>query len=314
LKAQVKCVLCGARTSRSAPAVISPWIRDLGIKKKTSRFLKCVECDFGFFSYRYNAQEMSKIYSGYRNEKYLQIRNNWEPWYSDSYNSNHDSPNWIHSRKIGIEQFLIPIIGESVSSIADIGGDSGQFIPDFASRKFVIDPSRKTATAGVESVIDFKDLPDVDLILYAHVLEHVADPVLEINTLFAKTPRVYIEVPLGVPRITKRRRSYLRYLEKLLRSFLPILWRNETRPSSGRTGNNQSILTQSEHINFFSEKAMNQLSKRVNARIKIRIAEIETPDYMKAEVLQCLLIKLHEPSVGFLQMWRKNEFNKSDRS
>lgn len=300
MKNKDKCVLCGARTTGKAPVVISPWIRDLGIKKRTSRFLKCNECDFGFFSYRYSAQEMSKIYSGYRNEAYLKVRNNWEPWYSESYNSNHDSTNWIHSRKVGIEKFLIPIIGETELTIADIGGDTGQFIPDFASKKFVVDPSSKIPVSGVESVIDFRDLPEVDLIIYAHVLEHVADPVLEINTLFLKASKVYIEVPFGVPRITPSRRSKIRFFKKVLRTLHPLFWKNQTRPSSGRSGNSQDTLTQSEHLNFFSEEAIKQLSFRVSAKVEIQRAQIETPDYMKAEVLQCLLIKLNESEVPLL--------------
>jgi hypothetical protein len=281
----------------TAPAVISPWIRNLGIKKRTSKFLKCNKCNFGFFSYRYDALEMGKIYSGYRNETYFRFRNNWEPWYSQSYNSNHDSADWIHSRKVGIEEFLFPFIGISNLRIADVGGDAGQFIPDLASKKFVVDPSRKPSLSDVESVADIKDLPEVDLIIYAHVLEHVSDPVLEVSTLFSKASKVYIEVPYGVPRITQSRRSIIRFLRKILRSLHPFLWRNETRPSTGRSVKSEDTLTQSEHLNFFSEEAMEQLSLRVSAKVEIRRAQIETPDYMKAEVLQCLLFKVKEPEV-----------------
>jgi hypothetical protein len=280
-----------------APAVISPWIRDLGVKKRISQFLKCNECNFGFFSYRYNSQEMGRIYSGYRNETYFRIRNNWEPWYSQSYNSNHDSTDWIRSRKAGIEYFLVPLIGESKLRIADVGGDAGQFIPELASEKFVVDPSRKPSVSGVQSIPDFKDLPEVDLIIYAHVLEHVTDPVLEVRALLSKASKVYIEVPYGVPRITPSRKSTIRFFKKVFRSSHPFFWRNQTRPSSGRSVRIEETLTQSEHLNFFSEEAIEQLALRVSARVVIQRAQIETPDYMKAEVLQCLLFKVNVPEV-----------------
>ena len=47
------------------------------------------------------------------------------------------------SRKSAIEKFLIPHVGKSNVSVAEIGGDSGQFIPNFASSKYVVDRSKK---------------------------------------------------------------------------------------------------------------------------------------------------------------------------
>jgi hypothetical protein len=258
-----RCIFCGEKCSTTAPAVVSPWIRQLGIRKRKSHFFYCQFCDFGFFSYRYNSKEMALIYGGYRGQKYLKVRARWEPWYSDLYNSNHDSFEWIESRKSAIEKFLIPHVGKSNVSVADIGGDSGQFIPNFASSKYVVDPSKKDPVAGVVSVTELEDLPQVDLIIYAHVLEHVADPVAEINTLFSKSNRIYIEVPFGVPRITKSRTSYAELLKTLIKSLSPKLWKNATQPATGRSIVGESTLTQSEHLNSFTEHSMRVLSNLV---------------------------------------------------
>ena len=258
-----RCIFCGEKCSTSAPAVVSPWIRELGIRKRRSHFFHCQSCEFGFFSYRYDSKEMASIYGGYRGQKYLKVRARWEPWYSDLYNSNHDSFEWVESRKSAIEKFLIPHIGKSDVSIADIGGDSGQFIPNFASSKYVVDPSRKVPVAGVVSVTELEDLPNVDLIIYAHVLEHVADPVAEINTLFSKSNRIYIEVPFGVPRITKSRKSYAELVKTLIKSLSPKFWKNATQPATGRSIVGESTLTQSEHLNFFTEHSMRVLSNIV---------------------------------------------------
>jgi hypothetical protein len=287
-----KCILCGEWCAKSAPAVVSPWIRELGIRKRRSTFFECKPCEFGFFSYRYDPMEMGLIYNGYRGQKYFKARTRWEPWYSDLYNSNHDSLDWVESRKFSIEKFLIPLIGKSNLKIADIGGDSGQFIPDFATGKFVVDPSKKVPVSGVISVTEIEDLPKVDLIIYAHVLEHVTDPVAELRTLFSKSKRVYIEVPFGIPIITKSRKSYIKLFKTLLKSLNPKLWKGATQPATGRSIAGQLTLTQSEHINFFSEHSMRVLSNIVGARIELHRTEIETPDYKKAEVLQCLFVKL----------------------
>jgi hypothetical protein len=287
-----RCIFCGEKCATSAPAVVSPWIRQLGIRKRRSHFFHCQSCEFGFFSYRYNPKEMNLIYSGYRGQKYLKVRTRWEPWYSDLYNSNHDSFEWVESRKSSIEKFLIPRIGKSDLSIADIGGDSGQFIPDFASSKYVVDPSKKEPVAGVVSVTELEDLPKVDLIIYAHVLEHVADPVAEINTLFSKSNRIYIEVPFGVPRITKSRKSYAELFKTLIKSLSPKLWKDVTQPATGRSIVGEATLTQSEHLNFFTEQSIRVLSNIVGgALMEVHKTQIETPDYKKAEVLQCLLVK-----------------------
>jgi len=192
------CIFCAKKCDVGAPAVISPWIRELGIDKRTSHYLKCEDCNLGFFTYRYNTEEMANIYSDYRGSRYFKIRSVWEPWYSNAYNSNHDSLDWVQSRKLAITKFITPRLVNPALRVADIGGDTGQFIPDFATLKYVVDPSGKNAAAGVTCISEMKDLPDVDLIIYAHVLEHVADPVAEIKALMSKVNQIYVEVPFGV--------------------------------------------------------------------------------------------------------------------
>jgi hypothetical protein len=240
---------------------------------------------------------MAKIYSNYRGKRYFEIRSLWEPWYSNVYNSNHDSLDWIQSRKSAITQFITPRLDNPALRVADIGGDTGQFIPDFAILKYVVDPSGKKAAAGVTSISGMKDLPDVDLIIYAHVLEHVADPIAEIKILLSKASQIYVEVPFGVPEVTVSRKSRMKFYKTLLKSLSPSLWKGVTFPSTGRRNLSQGTLTQSEHLNFVSEESLLVLSKLVGARVEICKTQIETPDYSKADVLQCLFTVLEKPDV-----------------
>jgi tetraacyldisaccharide 4'-kinase len=46
-----------------------------------------------------------------------------------------------------------------------------------------------------------------DLIILSHVLEHVANPIATLKELFSYSNTIYIEVPYGVPKISKKRNS-----------------------------------------------------------------------------------------------------------
>lgn len=268
---------------------MSPWVRELGITERLSKYSLCENCGTGYFSKRYDDVEMSKIYENYRGERYLNIRSSWEPWYSHAYNSNHDSPEWINSRKKSLTDFLLSQGLSKCKSIVDVGGDRGQYIPDIAERKIVFDISGKTTLDGVERISDFEQLPHSDLIVYAHVLEHVTHPIEELRRLLEKTNAVYVEVPYGVPVINNHRKSKIRLLIHLASSFNRRIWRRRTIPATGRKVSSIKMLTQSEHLTFFTEASMIMVAKSLGTRIEMKKSFISTPDLNKAEVLQCLL-------------------------
>lgn len=282
------CPICLHSNSAGARAVISPWVRNLGIRKRTSKYYICSSCTAGYFSYRYNDAEMSRIYFDYRGVSYLSIRSKWEPWYSSAYNENHNSSDWIQSRKQSLESFLGDNGVHHCDSIVDVGGDQGQYIPDITSNKIVFDISDKPNLEGIQKYSNFNDLPLSDLIIYAHVLEHVADPVYELTALFQKSNNVYIEVPYGVPVINKFRTSLTRHFLHLLASYNLKLWGRFSQPAAGRQVSLKKQLTQSEHLSFFNEQAMKYLAIRLNAQLVFRRTTINTPDLNKSEVLQCL--------------------------
>ena len=285
----LKCPICSGPVPSNLIVVISPWIRELGVASRLSRYSICDNCGTGLFAKRYNPKEMTGIYKNYRGEKYLSIRSKWEPWYSGEYNSNHDSQEWIESRKSSLTNFLAINGITSCNSIVDVGGDRGQYIPDITKEKIVFDISEKSSTSGVTRYSLFDELPFSDLIIYAHVLEHVQNPLQELQILFQKTNCLYVEVPYGVPIINKYRKSRFRLLLHLTSSLSRVLWRRTTSPATGRKVISNKMITQSEHLTFFCEESMERLAIKLNAELVLQRTVISTPDLNNGEVIQCLL-------------------------
>jgi hypothetical protein len=287
----ISCIICQESISETqAKVVISPWIRQLGIKQRTSKFLNCLNCGFGFFSYRYLDEEMNYIYNDYRGKKYVSVRSRWEPWYDLKYNLNHDQEAWVSMRLQILTKFLDKFAMKP-NVVVDIGGDRGQYIPNLGQQmSVVIDKSGKELVQGVIRKSSLSEVYEPDLIILSHVLEHVANPIATIEELFSYSNIIYIEVPYGVPLISKKRSSKVRFLVKLASSISPFFWRKYSMPATGKKSGN-GVLIQSEHISFFSEVSMMALAKISNSRILLEVNEMTTPDGSMAKVIQCLLFK-----------------------
>lgn len=286
-----ECPVCNHPVTYSAPAVISPWIRKLGVRSFISTYFLCANCETGFFSKRYNQQEMRKIYQNYRGPSYVSLRSNWEPWYSETYNEEHESMNYVALRKSSLTKFLKKHSSGNLEIVVDVGGGAGEFIPEIATQKIVVEFSDKKPLPGVIRFKSLGECPDASLIIYSHVLEHVASPQRELEELFKKSSALYVEVPYGIPEINENRRNVYKFLKHIFSSFFRKLWSTQTEPSTGREISSDRMLTQSEHLTFFSEKSIKTLAVNLGAVVQVERNTINTPDFKSGTVLQCFFTR-----------------------
>ena len=271
--------------------VISPWIRDIAkVSKRLTSLVICSECKGAGFTITYDNSQMNNLYSGYRGSVYEKKRKKWENWYTSEYNASHESDEFINERLNKIKGFIEEQGISDISSVLDVGGDRGQYIPQFGNvtKKYVLEKSNRELISGVIRVKDLAELNNVDLVIYAHILEHVKDPMTEIEELLKIARYIYIEIPSGIPRSSKLRKSRIFQMLVVLASFIPQVWTNLCAPAAGR-GVTSNILRQSEHLNFFTMESMEALANKLNLQCTIRECYIPTPDLQTAKVIQVFL-------------------------
>jgi Methyltransferase domain len=238
-----------------------------------TRLLECRTCGHRWFEDRFDDEEMDRLYSGYRGQEYLSVRMKHEPWYTAKINSaNHDQV-IIKQRKEGLLRFLSQAIPGDViqTTIADIGGDAGQFIPlELARHAFLVEASDQRPTPGVIRVNSISDIPyPINLVICSHVLEHIPSPARFIaditrNHNLSRDCLFYIEVPLEQFRISAllRHSIYRKYIGAVLAvqwlavgiDFLSVVARSYIGMIFPPL-----IIKLHEHINFFTLESLRSL-------------------------------------------------------
>jgi hypothetical protein len=168
--------------------------------------MTCASCDMVFYDLRYDEQEIATLYAGYRGERYYRIRHRFEPLYRRRLNDVVGrEPEVVEIRKRNVRDLVTGLLGEqAIRSVLDFGGDAGQFIPNFpGAERYVLEVSDAPPVPGVTSVSHLEELAGpVDLVMLAHVLEHVSDPVgllAELTSAVGDEGHIYVEVPLDRP-------------------------------------------------------------------------------------------------------------------
>ena len=253
-----QCVCCGSEKLRNSPAVLMPFVahRAFGWKpieiddswglitiKNGNAYsicnsLFCDNCTLLFLDIRFNEKEILKLYTDYRGIEYTKLREIYEPGYSERNKTLNLKIDYTEA----IENFLEPYV-ETPLTILDWGGDTGQNTPfnknniDFD----IYDISDKKVMPGAKKINkNDASKKKYGLIVCRGVLEHVPFPMqllYDIKISMNNNSILYIQVPLE-DLVYKNEKDY--YLRKKH-------WH--------------------EHINFFSEESLKQLTRNVGLEI-----------------------------------------------
>lgn len=286
MKRSSDCPSCGARGELAAHAVVAPWACELmGVDGyESSELMDCPQCGLSFFTQRYEDDDMAGLYSQYRTGAYLSARQRWEPWYRSGINDAFEPSSAATAQRVQfLEDVLRGACGEREwSLIVDVGGDAGQFFPrGQVGRRVLIDPSNKPLPVGVERAASLSELGSApDLVVIAHVLEHVTDPVsllAEVHGVLADDGRLYVEVPTDRPRTTARQTTdkHAQRVQRLARHRVPFVAADFASGVSRqfRVPLPSSVIKQSEHINFFSPGSMTALLREAGFEVEHSVAD-----------------------------------------
>jgi hypothetical protein len=269
-----KCVCCGSSELASNPALWMPFIADRalglpplvitkemglrtikdGVAYAMCKTLHCRSCGHLFVDYRFNENEMTKLYNDYRGLAYSTDRSKYEPGYQVQNTALSERNSYIDV----VEEFLSEFLPKGEISILDWGGDTGKNTP-FSTRASVIhiyDPSNKSVELdGASNIYETKHfLSSYQLVVLANVLEHIPFPENTLKDLLdhmARETILYLEVPYeGIQASASQDPPYSLQTQR-------VHWH--------------------EHINLFSSLSLRRILERCGLRIlKLSSAQINT--------------------------------------
>jgi len=286
-----ECLICGSSSTTVKQAVISDFllerIWDNKIDKQTE-LIFCSGCGFAFYSLRPTDEEMSRLYSGYRNEQYQEQRQRFESWYTEEVNNCREDAEAYESRQEHMRRIILDAVDVStVRSVLDYGGDTGLNIPRVFSNaeKYVFDISGVEPEAGVTGIADPDELRKrkYDFIMNTAVLEHVSDPyrlLKNISEVSKDGGLIYLEVPFDSP-FYKRRLDDLQFLfnkkfskKVIFEQFLRTL---------------RTPYIMHEHLNFFTPRSFEIMVRNAGWEIMdTRVEKVRNPIVGRTRILSLL--------------------------
>lgn len=198
------CLACDSQT-RVEPGAFADFIRlRTGATDTVTRV--CPACGLRFSGTRLTPEQEAALYADYRGPSYNAQRDSVEPGYSTVYAHISEPRPYLHRIEALISEYLTP------TRVLDIGGHDGRNTP-FADR------------AVTYEIGDPAPEGRFDLVVMAHVLEHVAYPRHLINyarSHLALNGVLYVEVPVENPgNIWHEHQT--QWTEAALRSCLDVL-------------------------------------------------------------------------------------------
>jgi SAM-dependent methyltransferase len=176
------CPCCQSESTNARWAIVAPFLAHYAVGRPPllCKLLECSACTFRFFDVRLTPEEVERLYSGYRGDRYFAERHRWEFWYSRKVNDGiGGDPGEIVTRVAAYEKFFSPHVSPAIETVLDYGGDRGQFIPvSLGDRKYVYELSDAVPVPGVTRIGSEQELNTMkfDFIMTLGVLEHCSEP------------------------------------------------------------------------------------------------------------------------------------------
>ena len=231
------------------PLNITP---DLGLRSIPSgigyalcKSLHCQRCGHLFTNYRFDDDEMQRLYANYRDGNYVDLRDNYEPGYADQNKALGQGHHYINL----VHEFLADLIDGKLITVLDWGGDTGKNTPfaEVAERIHLYEPSGiKPEIAKAQNVSQPEDFDSsYTLLVLSNVLEHMPFPRQTLDCLLPYMnfdSLFYIEVPF----------------EALQQSL---------EAESGSNSSTNKKWHWHEHINFFSKNSLHCLIESAGLKV-----------------------------------------------
>jgi SAM-dependent methyltransferase len=151
-----------------------------GVASDLGRTCTCGSCGLRWCAVRWTDDQAAALYRGYRDADYDAERRSFEPGYSSGYlNAPRE---YLPDIEAWVREYLDP------ASVLDIGGNDGRNTPFTA-----------TADVTVWEIGQPEPSGTYDLVVLAHVLEHVAAPLALVRTArgyLNPGGLIYVEVPI----------------------------------------------------------------------------------------------------------------------
>jgi hypothetical protein len=191
MKLATECICCGSKELDSWPAEVMPFVASrAGVEQYNEAYhahsLRCRNCGVTFLDMRFSDDEIHALYKDYRGERYVALREKFEPGYRERQAGFIGGLPYVAE----IENFLSPY---PHNKILDWGGGSGINTPFREISADVFDISGVQPEYG--KLIDKPG--KYDLIVFANVIEHTPNPGRELERIKKHMRGIlYIEVSL----------------------------------------------------------------------------------------------------------------------